>query len=321
MTINHKTCHWLSVALLTLLILSGCGRDKSSVSVSAPENSLTFGVLPVIQALPLFFAVSEGLFKQAGLNIELVTFNSTLAKEVALETGGIDGYFGDLVTPVLLAESGTALKVTSVLFSTTATQRMFAVLAPPGTPSITLQQVVEQGLAGSSNTVIEYLVTRLLGAEDTVIRLQEIKSIPIRLQLLLAGQVAGAVLPEPLATLAEHSGAQLIADDRGSSYSTTALSFRQEVLTQKTPVVRRFLAVVEQAGRLMQTDTATARQVMNEYCQVPELLGNTLPLPLFPELATPGEEQFNDVITWLNQKNLVASQITAKDLIAYEINP
>ena len=35
----------------------------------------------------------------------------------------------------------------------------------------------------------------------------EIKKIPIRLQMLLSGQVTAALLPEPLLTLAETHGA------------------------------------------------------------------------------------------------------------------
>ena len=72
------TC--ISVILLLVLTVS-CKKD---------DNKIRLGILPVIDTLPLIVADAEGLFKEAGLDVELIVFNSALEKEAALTGGSID---------------------------------------------------------------------------------------------------------------------------------------------------------------------------------------------------------------------------------------
>ena len=53
------------------------------------------------------------------------------------------------------------VRMVATIFNTTGDQRMFAVLAAPGTGKPSLTDLAGKGVAGSSNTVIEYVTTRL----------------------------------------------------------------------------------------------------------------------------------------------------------------
>ena len=58
------------------------------------EDEITFAVLPVMQALPLYVADEMGFFSDAGLNVDVKTFSSGADKDIALRSGVADGAFG-----------------------------------------------------------------------------------------------------------------------------------------------------------------------------------------------------------------------------------
>lgn len=124
----------------------GCspsGQDKGGKS---PSVTIQFGTLPVIQALPLFVAAEKGYFKDAGLDVELVPFNSAMEKDVAMSAGQISGYFGDMITPMVLTANGTLVKIVATHFNIKNEQRMFAILAGPKYPKKTYMSFPLQGL-------------------------------------------------------------------------------------------------------------------------------------------------------------------------------
>ncbi len=52
--------------------------------VHADGNQLKFGVLPVVQALPLYVAQEKGLFEAEGIKVEVIPFRTALEKDMAL---------------------------------------------------------------------------------------------------------------------------------------------------------------------------------------------------------------------------------------------
>jgi len=83
--------------------------------------------------------------------VEITTFNSAMEKDVAISAGQLAGYFGDLQTPAVLVANKVPVRMVSTIYNTTGKQRMFAILASPKRSASSLQEVVDAGLAGSSN--------------------------------------------------------------------------------------------------------------------------------------------------------------------------
>ena len=131
-------------------------------STSEKPLSIQFGTIPVLQSLPLFVAAEKGFFREQGLSVEIILFNSAMEKDIALSSGRIAGYFGDLMTPMVLQANNTGIKITATNFNTTPEQRMFAVLAAPQSANKGLEEIAKAGIATSTNTISEYLITRLL---------------------------------------------------------------------------------------------------------------------------------------------------------------
>jgi NitT/TauT family transport system substrate-binding protein len=218
---------------------------------------------------------------------------------------------------VLLANN-TPVRMTAVNFNTTPEQRMFAVLASPQAKNKNLEETARAGIATSSNTISEYLIVRLLEQrkiEPDRIKLVDIKSIPIRLQMLLSNQVPAALLPEPLAGLAESKGARALADDRGLGLSATVLAFSDNFLKSRPESVRAFQAAVDKAAAYINKNPQEVRSVMVRECRIPEPLKDSFPIPKYPRLSLPSPRQVMDVYGWLREKQIISKGLTYKDLV------
>ena len=109
-----KVCILLVATVFSMHGFWGCspsGQDKGGKS---PSVTIQFGTLPVIQALPLFVAAEKGYFKDAGLDVELVPFNSAMEKDVAMSAGQISGYFG--LSLIHISEPTRLLSISYAVF-------------------------------------------------------------------------------------------------------------------------------------------------------------------------------------------------------------
>jgi NitT/TauT family transport system substrate-binding protein len=286
-------------------------------------DKIAFGVLPVMQALPLFVAQEKGLFAEEDVEVELIPFRSGLEKDAAMAAGQTQGYFGDMLTSMILGANQMPVRMVATIFNTTGDQRMFAVLAAPGTGKPSLSDLARKGIAGSSNTVIEYVTTRLLENEPPGANLNmiETKNILARMPMLLQGQVPGAVLPEPLVTLVEGKGATVVADDRGLGITPTTLLFTNDFIIRNTDAVRSFLRAVSRASALINRDQEMARPIMIKYARIPEPLQKSIAIPVFIPPAVPEKELVMDVYNWLNNKGILKSKLTFDEMVRGDLLP
>ncbi len=306
-----------SIILIIFLFITSCSRQKD-------DNKITFGTLPVIQALPIFVAYDLGLFAKHDVNVELISFNSALESEIAITTKQIDGYFADILTPIILNSNNTNLKIITTIFKTDGNQRMFALLVQPDNPNITIKSLAEDGIAVSSNTVIDYITPYLLNSIDPdVFEYNKIdtKKIPIRLQLLLQNQVPAAVLPEPLASFAEQRGAVVIADDSQFDLTPTVAVFRNDFLKDNTKNTEQFLTAIAEAISIINANPNSIRNIMVNNCQVPDLLKDTFAVPNFPKLELPSEENIKTAYDWLSKTNIIDTKFDIKNLLTDEYLP
>ncbi|MCX5804665.1 MAG: MetQ/NlpA family ABC transporter substrate-binding protein [Proteobacteria bacterium] len=298
--------------LISSLLNAGESKDSKLSPV------ISFGTLPVLQALPIFVAAEKDFFKEQGLNVNLVRFNSAMEKDVALSAGQISGYFGDIMTPMVLNANKTPAKMIATIFNTSKTQRMFAIIASPKHSNKSISEIAREGIAVSSNTILDYLMTKLLKSKSNQtdnVKQIEIKSIPIRLQMLLSGQIPAAMLPEPLVTLAEQKGCKVLIDDAGADASATVLVFNENFLADHPDVVKKFLAAVEKASQYTNKHRDEVRSIMNRECRVPDSLQKTFPIPEFRKLTMPDYNQVMDVYQWLRGKKIIKTEMTFKQMV------
>lgn len=311
---SKATLLLLFILLLPVLVLCGCTRQK------AKEEKVTirFGVLPVLQALDLFVASEEGYFEKAGVDVELIPFNTSTESTIALSTGKIDGYFADLFTPAVIRGNGVDCRIVATNYNTQQNRRMFAVLGKKGGGYSLPGDLKGVPVAISSNTVIDYITEYLLkrgGLAASDLATFESKNIGMRMQMLMSGQLEAATLPEPLVSAAIAGGATLIADDRGVETSQTVFVFTESVIKKHPSEIKKFLTAVGKAHELINTHPDSIRSVMVEHIRLPEPMKNNYPVPVFPELQVPGESTVNEVAFWLVGKGVLSDPLVYSQFI------
>jgi len=277
-----------------------------------------FGTLPVLQALPLYVAQEEGLFGEAGVNVELIPFNTAAEKDIAMTTGNIDGYFGDLFTPTVIKGNGVDVLIVATNYDTRADRRMFAVLAKPGGKHKSVSDLAGVPVAVSSNSVIDFVTERLLtagGVPVGKVAKVESKNIGLRMQMLLSGQVEAATLPEPLVTAAAAKGAKIVADDKGVPQSQTVLVFSGAFARKHSNAVKAFLKAVAKANRSINERPDSVRAVMVKNVRLPGFLKASYPVPHFPQLHAPTKETFGVVVAWLVKRGVVKKPVKYEDVV------
>ncbi len=268
----------------------------------AKPQSLKIGILPVLDTLPLQVAVQQGFFAEQGLEVELTPFASALERDTAMQSGALDGYFGDILNTLMLIQSGVPMRIVTVSYATTPGQRMFALLR--GSKTAPDAARLEVGI--SQSTIIEYLLDRMR-ADKAVAEVElaaiEVKQIPIRLQMLMAGQLDAALLPEPLATLAAAEGATVLATDEELGMPLTVLCLHRD----SKKAVKPFLNAYKKAVAAINQEPETFRSLMVETCRVPKPLAESFPVYRFPEPQLPTEQQIWPVQQWMLTRGLLRS--------------
>ncbi|HEX16443.1 MAG TPA: transporter substrate-binding domain-containing protein [Deltaproteobacteria bacterium] len=273
-------------------------------AVTAAEcRPLRIGTLPVGEGLPLWYAEDRGIFQREGVEVEVVPFQSAMERDLALQTGRIDGAIGDLVGTLIARRAGLNLKVVTVISRPKPQQALFSLVSAPGVGTRRVEDLEGRPVAISSNTVIEYVLDEILRRRVKGVRKVEIKKIPLRFQMVLTGEVVAAVLPEPLASLAITRGAGRLEDDRGLKGTEVVLVFREEVIRSRRGVVEALGRAWQEVVRLIEADPHGAQSVLFERARIPREVRESYFPPLCP-VGLPSEEDLREVILWLHRKGI-----------------
>ncbi|MEJ2718057.1 MAG: ABC transporter substrate-binding protein [Deltaproteobacteria bacterium] len=305
----------VSVVIVVGIVL--CSLTIEPVS-AGDKKAIRFGALPVLQALPLYVARDKGFWRDAGLNVEIVPFNTAADKDIALSAGSIEGCFADLVTPLVLKGNGRDIVIVATNYETRQDRRMFGILGKPGSTFQSIADLADVPVAISSNSVIDYVTERLLrsgGVPADRVASIESKNIGLRFLMLLSGQVEAATLPEPLVSAALMKGAVLLGDDSGLATSQTVLVFSGPFTRDHPKAVTAFLRGVEEANAFINSQADMVRSVMAEYVRLPAALRDTYPIPRFPELHAPDRDALLTVAEWLRKRGVIRPQLTYEEVV------
>jgi NitT/TauT family transport system substrate-binding protein len=255
------------------LVVWGCLLMMLSAAPARAGEPLLIGILPVLDTLPLQVAVHDKCFQDQGLEVTLVPFNSAIERDVAMQSGHLDGYFGDLINTLLLIKNKVPMRIVTTSYRST-----------PGQPASLIRT--------------------------------EVKKIPIRLQMLLAGQLDLAVLPEPLVTLAQKSGSKVIVTDETLDIPLTVLCLHDKVKARRPGMVAVFLKAYGVAVFRINSHPEEYRQLMAATCRIPKPLVADYPIPRYPEPWPPEQAAVEAVEQWMIGHGMLKHAFDYNSLIA-----
>jgi len=305
---------WRNIVLFVMLF----GITIPGVASGRESPALRLGILPVIDTLPLIVAQERGLFREEGIKVEIINFNSALERDAAIRGNALDGYFGDLLNTILLNAGGDDLRVITTAYRTRSDRRMFALLASPSSGITGVQQIRSVPVAISTASIIEYMLDRITekeGIPREAVKKIEIRQIPIRYQMLMADSVKLALIPEPLASKAMAEGARLIADDRKLDMTATVIAMKAEFLVRNPDLCQRFLKAYARSVAMINDNPPAFMELLVSKTRFPPSLAGTYTLQTFPAPGLPSEEDVMSVVYWLAERKLVPAGVTYGDTV------
>jgi len=303
----------LLAATASLLVSTCCGGR------SEPQT-IRMGVLPILDTLPLYVAEQEGFFEERGVTVTLIPAASAAERDQLMQAGEIDGIITDLVALSLYNRETT--QVLGVRYAMTPTEGFpqFRIMASAESGFSRPEELAGVQIGVSEGTVIEYVTDRLLASEGVAaaeIETLGVPKIPERMALLRSGELAAATLPEPLASLAQQQGAEVIVDDtEQTELSCSIYAFRKGTLEAQPEAVRALLAAVSEASRAINMDKGRWSSLLADQNLVPQPLMGSYELPDYPADETPTERQFVDAAAWLMENGVLAKQPRYADSIS-----
>lgn len=303
------------IVLIASILLSGCAGNKprdSNRKESEGDNNTTikFGVLPIEDSFPIYVAKKEGLFAKHGLDVEVSKFQSAMERDSALTAGEVDGVVTDPLAVILHRNSGYDFKIVSISLGMKPEGGVFAILASPQSNITSVEDLEGKTVGISSNTIIEYVTDRMLARENVEVQKKEVKSIPLRLQMLNNNNIDAATLPEPLASLAAHKGAKLVISDAqmNESISQTVLVFDHEFMNNNPGAIDKFLKAYGEAVQKINSHPDRYRNLFIETARVPKPLTETYEIPHYPQPQTYPQDFYHEVNKWAKKEGLIKEE-------------
>lgn len=301
-------------SLLMITILTGCNNSISGTSGKSGQT-VKIGIMPDVDSLPFIVAKEAGFFKDFGVNVELIMFKGAPDRDSAFQSGNVDGVVSDLLAAIFAVNGGFDVKITSH----TDGRYIFLASSQSGAKKVTDLKGKEIGL--SNNTIIEYSIDAMLksaGLKPEDIKKIPISQIPVRLEMLKSGKLGGACLPDPLATLAEESGAVAVGDTSKTGNTLGTVLFSKKSIDEKRSEITKVYEAYERAKEELNRNGDKYRPILVDKGGFPEGVKDVLKFPQYKKSYLPSEDDFESVYKWIMDKGLVKKNVDYNTIIAGE---
>lgn len=268
---------------------------------------LVIGLMPAINSVPLVVAERKGLFDAEGVRVRLELFQSQMYREAALQSHAIDGTVSDLINAIQGWSRGADTFVTS------ATEGGFSLLTSPRSPLRDMAgwrslggRKIPTGLLESS--IVFYVTERILeagGVDPACVQLVPIVQVPARFEMLLAGQVEAACLPEPLAALAVARGAWRIGDSDALGAAPGVMLFTRKAVAEKSAEIAAFYRAYNRAVDEVNANPEESVPAIIARCEFPPSVQKVMRLPHFRPAYVTTAREVRDVAEWMLDKGLI----------------
>lgn len=316
----------MAALLACVFALSGCSSDEGA-GEGEGLSPVRIGTMPTEDFLPMWAAEKDGLFADAGVGVELLTFDSAQALSAAIASGDVDMAMTDIMRAAKLTESGTPVDLEWVTLGETADQGVFGILAPADAPYDDLREMEAwfanpagdgqgeearfdaadvRGVGVGANTVPEYVFDMLCEEAGVTLPSEEVASLPERYGLVASGQLPGAALPASLLRLGEAQGMKVVADDStGENLSQSVMVARAGWAADNAEALSKVAQAWDAAVKAIGADPAAYAPLLAEKANLNEAIASDYPVSTYPaasrdgRLVHPKESMVQPVLAWM----------------------
>jgi len=307
------------LSFLGIFFLLFCVVSPLSCFATEKNDTLRLALLPIPDVLPVYVAIENGYLQELGVEVEALPVGSAVERDQLMQAGKVDGMINEISGAANFNREKNQVKIVSIARSPMGENPLFRILAAPKSNITSVAGLAGVPIGISKNTVIEYISTRLLtagGLKPEEINYKSVPVLPERLQLLLQGQLQAVTLPDPLAAAAIKAGAtEVVSDTSDRDISASVITFSSETLKNKTEVVKNFMIAWDRAAEALNADPGAYQSLMLKKIRVPKNIQDGFVIPPMPRKALPSKAQWDDVMAWMVEKNLISAPLGYEDSV------
>ncbi|WP_027407133.1 MetQ/NlpA family ABC transporter substrate-binding protein [Anaerovibrio sp. RM50] len=299
----------ISLICVFAVMAAGCGSKQADKEL----QTVTVGVMPDIDSVPIIIAQEKGYFTEEGLKVEIQQFKSAMDRDAALQSGNLDGAISDLLAVAFAKSGGFDVKVTSY------TDGDYKLIAGKNEAVSSPRDLVGKDVAVSKNTIIEYVTDQISVSqnmkEDSINKVV-IPQIPTRLEMLQNGKLAAATLPEPMGSIAVANGCKFVTDSEQLGINPGVMMFTAKCVDNKKAELQAFYRAYNKAVKYLNEHPQDEyMDLIIEKSGFPAVAKTALKLPKYREAGLPQEKDVIDCMKWMNSKGLIKQEFSFKDLV------
>jgi len=296
---------------LMLFMTAGCGPEQQGKDTKL--SKLTIGLMPDTDSIPFIIAAERGYFAEEGVEVELVPFKSAMERDAALQSGNLDGAVSDLLAVIFARSGGFSMHAVSY------TDGNYNLVAGGNAGISAAADLRGKDIAISRNTIIEYVTDEILsvnGMEEQDVSKVVIPQIPVRLEMLQSGNLAAAVLPEPMASVAVASGSRYVTGSGELGINPGVIVFADSAINEKADSIRAmYRAYNKSVEYLNHAPRAEYIDLVMEKSGFPAPARDALELKPYRPARLPAEKDVEEAVHWVKSKEL-AGDYRYDDLVS-----
>ncbi len=308
-----KLLFLVSVLVMIVLSAAGCGNTADQTAGNKELQEINIGLMPDIDSVPVIMAQEKGYFAEEGLKVNIQQFKSAMDRDAALQSGNLDGAISDMLAVAFAKSGGFDVKVTAF------TNGSYKLIAGKDAEVNSVQDLIGKDVAISKNTIIEYVTDQITATNnmpENSLNKVVIPQIPTRLEMLQNGKLAAATLPEPMGSIAIYNGCKYITGSDELGINPGVMMFTSKAVESKKAELQAFYRAYNKAvAYLNDTDKAQYMDIVIEKSGFPAAAKDALVLPKYRPAGLPKQQDVNDCLTWMNQKNLIKQNYTYDDIV------
>lgn len=308
----------MGLLALAVMTLGACGNEgkeaeKTAASSDKAVETLTLGVMPSTDNIPLILAHEKGFDKDHGVEIKLENFKAAKDRDAAFQAGKVDGVSTDLVAIAIYQEAGMDVKITGNTYG------QFDLIT--GDDSVkTTADLKGKDVILSKKTGTEYAVTMMLekaGLTDQDINVSEVPQVPTRLELLKNNQAQAAILPEPFATMATADDLRVLDSTRKIGINPFVMGMPQDVIEKKADAIKgMYEAYNEAVDYIKDHDKSDYIQLFIDEVGFPETLKDQITVPDYTHAEQATDADITSAFTWAKEHDLLTKDLQPKDVLS-----
>lgn len=305
----------IMLIVIVMLVLGGCSNNEKEdkTQQAGKLQNITIGIMPDVDSIPFIIAQEKGYFKEEGLTVTLKSFKSAMDRDSAMQSGNLDGAISDMLAETFAKSGGFDMVITSL------TNGSYKLVVNKDETAMSIKDLKNKDVGISKNTIIEYVTDKILvegGLTSVDINKIIIPQIPTRLEMLQNGKIAAATLPEPLATIAVKNGGKIINSSDKLGINPGVLIFTGKAVNEKEQEIQAMYRAYNKAvDYLAQEPMENYVDMLIEKSGFPKEVKGSLILPQYKKPIVPNPKDIEDVIVWLQSRQLITKGYSYKELV------